>query len=143
MSERDPVALRLDDGEDRLSVEAIAEQTALSADLTPLPRERLRAGARLALGLLALTGVVLVLIAVFAGLTYPSLDDTRHLMRGCRPESAGCNVLDAQQQRTTSWFGNVKDLLQLLVVSLLIPLVATLIGYLFGGQSDREERNAG
>lgn len=136
MSGREPVALRVDENDDSLSIEQTAERASLSLDLTPLPRERLRTGARLAQWLLVLISVVLILIALFAWLTYPSADETKAL--GCR-ESAEtmCNLLDAHHQRTSAWFGNIKDLIQLLVVSLLIPLLATLVGYLFGGQAEQ------
>jgi ABC-type Na+ efflux pump permease subunit len=126
------------DDQDQISLERVAEQQALSADLEPLPRARLLAGKHLAAGLLLLTAVVLVLIAIFAMLTYPSAAETRELAPACKAIQSGCDLLDAQDQRVATWFGNVKDLVQLLVVSLLIPLLATLIGYMFGGQIERD-----
>jgi hypothetical protein len=134
VSEHDPVTLQFDPDEGAISIDEIAKRASLEADLTPLPRERLRAGAGLARGLLALTALVIVLIAVFAILTYPSFEEVHRLALDCKPGTPGCDLLAAQQQRITAWFDDVKDLVQLLVVSLLIPLLATLIGYLFGGQ---------
>jgi ABC-type Na+ efflux pump permease subunit len=124
-----------------ISLERIAERDALSADLQPLPRERLLVGKYLAGGLLALTALVLVLIAIFAACTYPSAAETRTLAPTCKVEQTGCDLLENQDQRLATWFGNVKDLVQLLVVSLLIPLLATLIGYMFGGQIERDRSN--
>jgi hypothetical protein len=118
-----------------LSIGRTAERFA--ADLRPLPRERLHLGSRLARWLVILTVIVLLLIGAFAWLTYPSLDETRSLSAKCRISiQQSCDLVEVQQQRITSWFDNVKDLIQLLVVSLLIPLLATLIGYLFGHRGD-------
>ncbi|HXP36382.1 MAG TPA: hypothetical protein VN817_01330, partial [Solirubrobacteraceae bacterium] len=100
--------------------------------------ERLHLGAGLARWLVILTVIVLLLIGGFAWLTYPSLEETRSLSVNCRPSfEQSCGLFEIQQQRTTAWFDNVKDLVQLLVVSLLIPLLATLIGYLFGHRVDQ------
>lgn len=41
-------------------------------------------------------------------------------------------AFDSYERLRTSWLNQIKDLLQLLVVSLLVPLVATVIGYIFG-----------
>jgi hypothetical protein len=119
----------------KLSIGRTAERYA--ADLKPLPRERLHLGARLARWLVILTVIVLLLIGGFAWLTYPSLEQTRSMTGHCQPSfQQPCGVFELQQQRTTAWFDDVKDLIQLLVVSLLIPLLATLIGYLFGHRND-------
>ena len=139
MSERDPVELDVENDDQALSIAQIADRSELSADLKPLPRERLHVGARLARWLVMLTAIVLLLISAFAWLTYPHANETRQLSAGCRASvELTCNLVEAQQQRVAAWFDDVKDLIQLLVVSLLIPLLATLIGYLFSGHNPRE-----
>lgn len=116
---------------EQLSIGQVATQ--LGVNLTPLPRIRLHLGSRLAHWLLAIIVIVLLLIGAFAWLTYPSLEETRQMTaRQCQVADIGsCNLVEVQQERVTVWFDQVKDLTQILVVSLLIPLLATLIGYLF------------
>jgi hypothetical protein len=69
-------------------------------------------GLQLAYAMIALIVLVLVLIALFAWLTYPGVRGTAQVRE--------------------SWFSEIKDLIQLLVVSLLVPILATLLGYVFG-----------
>jgi hypothetical protein len=126
--------LDVDESDRPISVEALAEHLQLSAQLRPLPRERLNLGADLARWLVILTTIVLAMIGVYAWQSYPSAAETRLLSPGCTSASRQpCSLVEVQQQRVSDWFDSVKDLVQLLVVSLLIPLLATLIGYLFSG----------
>jgi hypothetical protein len=69
-------------------------------------------GLGLAKGLMWLIGAVLGLIALFAWLTFPGNHGAASLRE--------------------AWFSEIKDLIQLLVVSLLVPILATLLGYIFG-----------
>jgi hypothetical protein len=83
-------------------------------------------GLRLAIAILALIAAVLVGIGVFAWLTFP----TTGQIAGIANDPT--KVFDEYQQAHTAWFSTIKDLIQLLVVSLLVPLLATVMGYIFG-----------
>jgi hypothetical protein len=93
-----------------LSLEEIARDAKLEAH--DWKTTQFLGGLDLAKLLIKLIGVVLLLIALFAVLTFPG-------------KSAPAAVRE-------SWFSEIKDLIQLLVVSLLVPILATLIGYIFG-----------
>ena len=92
-------------------------------DQTGEPVEVIKAqiGLEIARWLLLLIVLVLVLVGLFAWLTYPG---------GGTAET----VVDVRRE----WFSNVKDLLQLLVVSMLVPLLASVIGFIFGRQTAGE-----
>jgi hypothetical protein len=100
----------------------------LGVDAQVLEAQRIQGGFALAKWMLGFVGLVLTLIAVYAALTYPDPAMTKELV----PDSS--KRLAAYQDLREDWFTDVKDLLQLLVVSLLIPLLATLVGYIFGRQ---------
>lgn len=107
-------------------VDELADEAKLTAE--ELDRERMLKGFELAWGLIGLIGLVLVFVGIYAVLTYPS-PATAHDYFGSAATPAGLRDL------RDSWFSQVKDLLQLLVVSLLVPLLSTLVGYIFGRQS--------
>jgi hypothetical protein len=88
-------------------------------------------GKALAGWLIILTGSVLLLVALYAWMTYPHLGDIQGTV-------AAGSELDSYREYQAAWFTQVKDLLQLLVVSLLVPLLATVLGYIFGRQVERE-----
>ena len=77
-----------------------------------------RLGGRIIVGLLVVIFGVFVWIGVYALVTLPH-------------PSEFPNYADYKEQRA-AWGSEVKDLLQLLVVALLIPLLSTVIGYIFG-----------
>jgi hypothetical protein len=88
-------------------------------------------GFNLAMWLLILIGVVIAGIGVFAWVTYPSPESVAGIVKD------NAKAFDDYQQARAAWFTEVKDLVQLLVVSLLVPLLATIIGYIFGRQEHR------
>ena len=88
-------------------------------------------GFNLAIALLGLVAAVLVGIGIFGWLTYPTPSAIGGIV------SDPTKRFDDYQQAQTAWFGTIKDLIQLLVVSLLVPLLATVIGYIFGRQQPR------
>jgi ABC-type polysaccharide/polyol phosphate export permease len=108
-----------------LKVDDLADDASLVAE--DLNSQRIRRAFGLAWGLIGLIGLVLLLVALFGLATYP--DDEIALVRAGPDEEA---TLAAIQDLRDSWFSQVKDLLQLLVVSILVPLLTTLIGYIFG-----------
>jgi hypothetical protein len=94
-----------------VSLERLAENANFEAS-DHLRATQLRGGLALARSLMWLIGLVLILIAVFAALTFPGKAATMEMR--------------------SEWFSEIKDLIQLVVVSLLVPILATLLGYIFG-----------
>jgi hypothetical protein len=80
--------------------------------------------------LLGLIAIVLILVAADGAFTYPSEADV------ARATPDPTKLFDNLALARSTWFSQIKDLLELLVVSLLVPLVATVIGYVFGRRSD-------
>jgi hypothetical protein len=93
-------------------------------------------GRELALYILGMMALVLVLVFLYAWLTFFTPDSLRGLVP---PEK----VYEAYREQRAAWFLEVKGLLELLVVSLLVPLFATVIGYLFGRSESEREKNGG
>jgi hypothetical protein len=115
-------------GIDAVAAESLPERGLNEPSLLPV------LGFRLTIALIALIIFVFVWVALFAWLTYPpSLEEVDRLM----PTNADAAV-DSYATLRTAWINNIKDLLQILVVSLLIPLLATVIGYIFGRQREAE-----
>lgn len=116
-------------GSGPIDLEGLASDAGLRAQ--SVDQWRIAGGFELAKWVLALVAFVLLLIAAYAWLTYP--DET--MVAGMVQESG--KRIDAYERLREGWYASVKDLLQLLVVSLLIPLLATLVGYIFGSQMGR------
>jgi hypothetical protein len=95
-----------------------------------LARLRVKIGGWTVGGVIFLILVVLGLISGYAVLSMPpSFEELR--------AAETQNPLETYKDLRSAWFGEIKDLLQLLVVSLLIPLVTTIIGYIFGRQTNQ------
>lgn len=109
-----------------LHLEEVADQSKLTAQ--ELDHERLLKGFALAWGLIGLIALVLILIGIYAMSTYPDASAAHDYLGS---SATPTDLRDLHDQ----WFSEIKDLLQLLVVSLLVPLLATLVGYIFGRQS--------
>lgn len=94
----------------------------------PTAGERVRTlvGFRLARYVFFLIVLALIFVAVFAVVTYPDLAQIQ--------DASGDqgNGLAAYAELRKEWFSNLKDLIQLLLVSMLVPVLSTLIGYIFG-----------
>lgn len=97
-----------------------------------------RVGFRLAGALLGVIIFVFLWVGVYAWSSYPPTLERLGRLYPDQPDKA----VDAYNAMRTSWTNNVKDLLQILVVSLLIPLVATVIGYIFGRRETQNENEA-
>ena len=108
---------------ERRSLTGRIEQLGSPADVT---RAKLRIGGAVVISLLVLIGAVLIGIAIFAWLTYPSANE----ITASLPDKKG--LREAIQDDRVAWFNQIKDLLQLLVVSLLVPALTTILGYIFG-----------
>jgi hypothetical protein len=109
-----------------LSVAQIAAQAGLSGEASTPPLVRI--GYRLTIALLVLIAGVFIWVMIYAAMTQPpSLGKVKEFF-----PSDTAKAFDSFERLRTSWLSQIKDLLQLLVVSLLVPLVATVIGYIFG-----------
>jgi hypothetical protein len=84
-------------------------------------------GLRLTTQLLLLSAFVLILISMFAWTTFPETSAAIAL-------APSADTYSAYREMRTEWFGNIKDLIQILVVSLLIPLVASVIASTMSSQ---------
>jgi hypothetical protein len=120
---------------DAAALEAAPTKTLDGIAREQLPREgganeveikKLTIGGNVLIGLLVLILAILILVALYAAFTKPEIQDAKDL--------APNNMAATYKEQRTAWFTEIKDLLQLLVVSLTVPLLATLVGYLFGRQ---------
>lgn len=107
-----------------VALEAL-ERSAFERDgLREVPQRE--AGLMITWFLIGLVALVLILIAAYAAMTRPTVDDALTLV----PQAD--DRYQAYRELRSSWFSEIKDLVQLTVVSLLIPLVSTVIGYTLG-----------
>jgi hypothetical protein len=98
--------------------------------------ERLTIGGWIVGGLLLLIVLALGFIAAYAFRTEPDVKETTSLIG-----TGTASLAELQEKRHAAWFSEIKDLLQILIVGLLVPLLATLIGYLFGRQQQAAEES--
>lgn len=120
----------------KVSVEQATERLDEPKGLT---RFRLQIGLGVLLGLLFLIVLVLGLVSWFAFETYPEVESVQSTV------DKKSNLHKAVTEDRDAWFSNIKDLLQLMLVSLLVPTLTTVIGYIFGrqeGASENEGANA-
>jgi hypothetical protein len=75
-----------------------------------------------------LIGVAFVLLAGFGWATYPHLSA---VARAYGP-GHGIEAFAAWHEAQKEWFANLKDVGQLFVVTPLLPLLGTVLGYTFG-----------
>ena len=114
----------------------LADQEIPGGQVTPYLA---RIGFRLTIALLILIAGVFVWVGLYAYFTQPpSLSELRQAF----PKDDATAVFDNYEKLQTAWFAQIKDLLQILVVSLLIPLVATVIGYIFGRRDDTADQSS-
>lgn len=97
--------------------------------LTQSERFRGQLGIVFALLIVAMFVLSLVFVTIIALTSRPAVADF------ARP-AFGEKGADAYGQARILWFSNVKDLLQLLVVALLVPMLSTLIGFLFARKDE-------
>jgi hypothetical protein len=97
------------------------------ADVTEITYRRL--GLRIFVALLVLIGAMLLCLALFAALTYPHTSDVRALLG---PTNTGANALKDWEGLRAAWIGQVTQLGQFLIFGSVLPLLATVVGYLLG-----------
>lgn len=77
--------------------------------------------------------VILILFAgagivLYAANSQPTLGDVKE------SGVAADQVFASFKEIRTAWFNEIKDLIQLLLVSLLVPVLTVVIGHIFGQQ---------
>ena len=100
--------------------------------LSAVERHRGRLGLRFAGLIFAMFVISLIFVVIVAVTSYPDIAD--YPPGSASGPGADRTYLEARQ----SWLSGVKDLLQILVVSLLVPMLSSLIGYLFGRRDGAE-----
>jgi hypothetical protein len=104
-----------------------ASERAQRAGVTEIPYTRL--GFRIFAAILILTALMLIVLGAFAVITYPNAEDA-HAILG--PTTTGPQALSDWQDMQTQWFDQVTRLAQFLVFGSVLPLLATVVGYLLG-----------
>jgi hypothetical protein len=112
---------------DRAVTRRAATHRARHADVTEIPYTRL--GMRIFRAVLILTALMLAVLVVFAVITYPTASDVRAIL-GTAP--SGATALNAWQDLQSQWFDQVTQLGQILISGSVLPLLATVTGYLLG-----------
>jgi hypothetical protein len=95
--------------------------------ITEIPYTRL--GLTIFRAILLLITLLLIGLFLFSIVTYPTADDARAILGPDATGTAAANELEAMQAQ---WFDQVKQLAQYLVFGSVLPLLATVIGYLLG-----------
>jgi hypothetical protein len=88
--------------------------------------------------------VLIVLVFIFTGviacLSRPELKTYIEVLSSARGDTTDVMgakaIAEAHRADRTAWFAEITRLLQLLVVSLLVPTLSTVIGYIFGRRQD-------
>lgn len=122
------------------SIDVLASQASANGAGTrevELEATRVRIGLGIVLSIVLLIVLVAAAIFVFALATFPPSAQEFRSFLGSTAEVAQ----KAHDDRHAAWLGEIKDLVQLWIIALLIPLITTVIGYIFGrtvGDSDND-----
>lgn len=84
-----------------------------------------------------LIGIALTigLILVWAVSTYPGIDDVRELT-ALSPGAENIDAADTLRELRSEWLDSVTRISQTFVFGSLLPVVTTVIGYIFGRQDE-------
>ena len=94
---------------------------------------RLRIGGGIVLGVIALIVIAAIAVAAVAIATFPpSVTELK--------TAGASDALSLRSDLEENWFNNVKDLAQIWIVALLVPLLATVIAYIFGRTAGEAEQ---
>jgi hypothetical protein len=118
---------------DRAVTRRAATHRSRHAGVTEIPYTRL--GMRIFRAILILTALMLVALVAFAIFTYPTASDARAIL-GTAP--SGTTALNDWQDMQSQWFDQVTQLGQILISGSVLPLLATVVGYLLA-----ERRSSG
>ncbi|MEV6644701.1 hypothetical protein [Amycolatopsis sp. NPDC051371] len=86
--------------------------------------------------LLLLAGILIGIISLYAFPTYPSPSDVAALIgRG----GGQIDAVEASRRLHADWLQQIKDLGQLFLLTPVFPLIAAVIGYIFGVRNGKHE----
>lgn len=97
------------------------------ADVSEIPYTRL--GLKIFLAILCLTVMMVVALAIFAVVTYPTAGEMHALLGSTASAST---AVQSWQNMQTQWFDQVLRLGQVFVFGSVLPLLATVVGYILG-----------
>ena len=112
---------------DRTAKRKSTRKHAPRPDVTEIPYTRL--GQKIFFAVLSLTAAMFLTLAILAAITYPSAADV-HTVLGTTSSTA--SELQAWQSMRSQWLDHVMGLGQILIFGSVLPLLATVIGYLLG-----------
>lgn len=96
-------------------------------DVSEIPYTRL--GLKIFFAILSLTAAMFLALAILAAVTYPSAADMHALLGAKSPTDS---ALQAWQGMRSQWLDQVVGLGQLLIFGSVLPLLATVVGYVLG-----------
>jgi hypothetical protein len=121
----------------QVTLDQITAQTAPRASSASERVLQVQIGGMVAVGMVVIILIVLCLIAGYAWFSRPpSFQDLVQTLGNDK-------ALEAYKQVQTSWFSNIKDLIQILLVSLLVPFLTTVIAFIFGRQVGATDSGSG
>jgi len=86
-------------------------------------------GYRIFKWLLLLTVAIMIALGVYAALTYPTMSDIKALL----PNGVdGDPLVKLTKEMRAAWMSDVKDLAQNFLLTPVFPLLAAVVGYIFG-----------
>jgi hypothetical protein len=112
---------------DRAARRGAATHRSQRDGVTEIPYTRL--GMRIFGAILILTALMLVALVVYAVVTYPTASDARAILGSA---TSGSTALNDWQDMQSQWFDQVTRLGQILIFGSVLPLLATVVGYLLG-----------
>jgi hypothetical protein len=118
-----------------------SRQASLSEYLSTHPDAQLVwIGYRIFKWLLLLTSLVMVALAVYAAVTYPTAADVKELF-----SAGGSNteLMGLTKELRGAWVSDIKDLAQLFLLTPIFPLLAAVVGYIFGRSHTVQETDPG
>jgi hypothetical protein len=86
-------------------------------------------GYRIFKWLLLLVAVVMVSLGAYAYVTYPTIGDIQTLLPSGR---SGTEIVTLTKEMREAWLSDVKDLAQNFLLTPIMPLLAAVVGYIFG-----------
>jgi hypothetical protein len=112
---------------DDISIDEIVSELGIDTSVGITPTQRI--GYKIFLWLLLLIGFELALLFVYGWFTFPTLEDVLRTTTDANAD-AGQAWADAR----SSWVTSIKDLGQIFLLTPVFPLLAAVIGYMFGRQ---------
>jgi hypothetical protein len=94
-----------------------------------------RLGWRIFLTVVGLIGLMLTAVVLFAFFTYPTKGDVQSLLG---KDSSSLEALQQWRDTQNEWVSHVTTIAQLAVFGSIVPVLATVVGYLLGEQRNSD-----